>query len=430
MLAACLRIPRLADRPMHADEAVLADKFGTLLETGIWKYDPMDYHGPVLPYATLAAAWVAGQHRYVDLTESTLRAIPVAFGLALVAMPLLLVRGLGIAAAASAAGLTAISPAMVYYSRYYIPETILVCLTAGLIGAGFRYAETRKPGWAVLGGVLLVLMFATKETAVVAAGCMVLAVVLLRFGERRAEARRRGRLLAMFFIPEVVARAAGMRGHVAGPEYYLGFLAKTEAPICLLALVGAYWGWERPLVRFLAVFTGLMAVTYSLIPYKTPWCLLGFLHGAILLAGVGLAGMWRSHRVVATALVALSLVFLVRASPYDYTPTSPDVLKVVAAIPDADSRIQIASRDNLWPLPWYLRRFPHLEWWREISNEMKPADVILVSPALEPALIHQLYEVPPPGERPLYGNLFDGDAEVRAGVRLRGYYRVARQGSY
>ena len=30
-----------------------------------------------------------------------------------------------------------------------------------------------------------------------------------------------------------------------------------------------------------------MAVIYASIPYKTPWCVLGFLHGFILLAGVG-----------------------------------------------------------------------------------------------------------------------------------------------
>ena len=121
-LAALLRVPQLPDRPMHADEAVLADKFGTLLDTGVWRYDATDYHGPVLPYLTLVSAWAAGQHRYVDLTESVLRAVPVALGLMVVALPLLLSRGLGSDAAIAAAALTAISPAMVYYSRYTSPR--------------------------------------------------------------------------------------------------------------------------------------------------------------------------------------------------------------------------------------------------------------------------------------------------------------------
>ncbi|HOK47792.1 MAG TPA: hypothetical protein PLK67_17740, partial [Bryobacteraceae bacterium] len=132
-VAAALRLPHLADRPMHADEAVLADKFGTLLETGVYDYDPRDYHGPVLLYATLVPSWLRGIRTYVDLDEQALRIVPVFFGLLLVAMPLLLAWGVGRAEALAAAGLTAVSPAIVYYSRYYIPEMLLVCFLLGVI---------------------------------------------------------------------------------------------------------------------------------------------------------------------------------------------------------------------------------------------------------------------------------------------------------
>ncbi|MCU0247629.1 MAG: hypothetical protein MUC42_13730, partial [Bryobacter sp.] len=40
IVGAALRFPDLDARPMHADEAVLADKTGTLLETGVYRYDP------------------------------------------------------------------------------------------------------------------------------------------------------------------------------------------------------------------------------------------------------------------------------------------------------------------------------------------------------------------------------------------------------
>jgi predicted membrane-bound mannosyltransferase len=40
LLAGALRLPDLAARPMHADEAVHADKFATLLEGGGYAYDP------------------------------------------------------------------------------------------------------------------------------------------------------------------------------------------------------------------------------------------------------------------------------------------------------------------------------------------------------------------------------------------------------
>jgi predicted membrane-bound mannosyltransferase len=38
-LAAALRLPRLAQRPMHADEANQAVKAGRLYETGKYQYD-------------------------------------------------------------------------------------------------------------------------------------------------------------------------------------------------------------------------------------------------------------------------------------------------------------------------------------------------------------------------------------------------------
>ena len=60
--AALLRFVSLEDRPMHADEAVLADKLGTLIETGVYRYDPAEHHGPALLYLTYVPARIAGAH--------------------------------------------------------------------------------------------------------------------------------------------------------------------------------------------------------------------------------------------------------------------------------------------------------------------------------------------------------------------------------
>ena len=39
IVALALRLPRLHQRPMHGDEAVHADKFGELLEDGVYTYE-------------------------------------------------------------------------------------------------------------------------------------------------------------------------------------------------------------------------------------------------------------------------------------------------------------------------------------------------------------------------------------------------------
>jgi len=44
---------------------------------------------------------------------------------------------------------------------------------------------------------------------------------------------------------------------------------------------------------------------------------------------------------------------------------------------------------------------------------------------MEPALTRRLYEVPPPGQRDLYMNLFDQPVELRPGVELRGYAQLS-----
>jgi hypothetical protein len=188
-------------------------------------------------------------------------------------------------------------------------------------------------------------------------------------------------------------------------------------------------------------------VVYSAIPYKTPWCLLGFLHGMILLAGAGAAFLVRLlHGQLARALAVAVLVlggahlgvqafagsFRFAAdprNPYVYAHTSTDVFAIVGRLrdvarahPDGNGMpIQIVSRANLWPLPWYLRDFTRVAWWNGVSDEAEKTPVIVLTPDMEPALVRRLYELPPPGERELYMSLYDRPVELRPQVELRGY---------
>src|SRR5262245_23503160 len=80
-VAAGLRVTRLDSRPMHADEAILADKFGAMLASGRYAYDPRDYHGPVLAYLAWIPARLSGRTSYEALTETTLRIAPAVSGI-------------------------------------------------------------------------------------------------------------------------------------------------------------------------------------------------------------------------------------------------------------------------------------------------------------------------------------------------------------
>ncbi len=162
LAAAALRVPLLDRRPMHADEAILADKFGALLAFGAYPYDPHEYHGPVLAYLDWLPAHLSGRTSYTALTETTLRITPALAGVLVAVAPLLLAPAIGATAAVAAAALIAVSPAMVYYSRDFIPEMPFALWTALLLAAMLR----RGALWWGIAGVAAALMLATKETAV------------------------------------------------------------------------------------------------------------------------------------------------------------------------------------------------------------------------------------------------------------------------
>src|SRR5215831_13122855 len=93
--AAAIRLALLDRRPMHADEAILADKLATMLATGTYPYDPNDYHGPVLAYLAWIPARATGRTTYDSFSEASLRIAPAVSGILLVLAPLLLVPAIG-----------------------------------------------------------------------------------------------------------------------------------------------------------------------------------------------------------------------------------------------------------------------------------------------------------------------------------------------
>ena len=126
--------------------------------------------------------------------------MPVVFGAGLIVLLLLVADGLGRGPAVVAGVLTAISPAMVFYSRYYIQETLLVFFTFAAIGCAGDTSAARSIGWAVAAGASLGLMHATKETWVLAAAAMAVAVALslvwARLGGRGRRQRAEEKLAA------------------------------------------------------------------------------------------------------------------------------------------------------------------------------------------------------------------------------------------
>jgi predicted membrane-bound mannosyltransferase len=139
-VAALVRLYQLELRPMHHDEGVNGFFLMNLMRTGIFNYDPSNYHGPTLYYFTLPLAKLA--ERFQMLDSWVVRLVPVIFGMATVWLTLSLRRYIGMVGALAAAALLALSPGFVFFSRYFIHEMMFVFFTLGLVVAALRLYET------------------------------------------------------------------------------------------------------------------------------------------------------------------------------------------------------------------------------------------------------------------------------------------------
>jgi uncharacterized protein (TIGR03663 family) len=445
-VALALRLPHLDARPLHNDEAVNAIKLAELLEHGKYVYDANEYHGPTLHYFSLPFLWLTGARTADRMDDSTLRLVTVAFGVGLILVSLLFVDRLGRHAIVWSAIFTAISPAMVFYSRYFIHEMLLVFFTALTIGAGWRWYQTRLTRWAIVAGAGLGLMSATKETFVLALAGMGIAAVGARLcakhqpqhveSQAAACSTKTVQLRCFPWSPVTFAfataflvwlilfssfftnwngladsvrtylpwlkRAGGESPHIHPWSFYLERLVWFHPPkgplwseglILVFAVIGIAVSFSRkksPLHRFLAIYTITLTIIYSVISYKTPWCLLGFWHGTILLAGVGAVALWELARgrvlkvLVASALGGVIVQLAPQAwrasfdlpasnrNPYAYAQTSRNALELVKKV-EGIGRIApagyttvvkvIAPESDYWPLPWYLRRFQNTGWY-------------------------------------------------------------------
>jgi hypothetical protein len=182
LIVACvLRLGARELRPMHVDETTQSVKLGEML-SGKYQYDPRDHHGPTLLYATVPWMVVMGRS-WNELSESDLRLIPALFGISLLLLLGLIYDGLDKTALAWAALFTAVSPLMVFYSRYYIMEVLLVWFTFACIACGWRYFMSRRLIWLLWCGVCAGAMHATKETCVLHFSAMAVALAVVYIAE-------------------------------------------------------------------------------------------------------------------------------------------------------------------------------------------------------------------------------------------------------
>ncbi|MEN0059213.1 MAG: hypothetical protein AAGB31_10300 [Bdellovibrio sp.] len=291
------RLYALAEKPIHFDESINGWFSLQMQQTGFYRYDPNNYHGPLYFYLLHGAEWMWGR------SVEVLRCIPAVFSILSVL----------ICPYPAVALLILFSPAFVFFGRsgiHEMPFVFFQLMAAWGVLRSFEKGDGKALALILCGlwGMLLL-----KETFVITLFCAGLAFLSLGWNFIRQFWRAsywQGAWTQMltylmiflgvsfvliytgffknpvgfahFFqaiMPWLKTGVEGM-GHEKPFWYWFQVLAEAEPLVLLgvaLAFVGAFSSQRE--IRFMSVFSLSQLLIYSLIPYKTVWCVLSLIWG-------------------------------------------------------------------------------------------------------------------------------------------------------
>ncbi|MCK9280746.1 MAG: TIGR03663 family protein [Melioribacteraceae bacterium] len=475
------RVYELDYRPMHVDEAVHAVKFGELLEKGFYKYDPIEYHGPALSYLSIIPTIFTGKTKFSELTEYDLRIIPVIAGMILLLLILTLLKEFDYKFILLLLFLTTFSSMNLFYNRYYIQESLLVSFSFSSIISLYHFYKSKNIFWLIGAGIFAGLAASSKETWIITFGAAIISLIILVRPKIKSITNIAVKNLDLFLVPFVVVvflfytsfllnvsgindfigaflnyfnKAGSFHEHNHAWYYYFSLVTFlniegfyfTEIIILILFLLGSlnifiHWRETNKFIRFFLLFTVFNIIIYSAIPYKTPWTMMTFWQGIIIISAYSLFELNKVLRkeIWYVILAIFSLQQLYQAyqinyiysfhpkNPFVYAHSTNDVKIIGSQIEriignDESSPLYItAPKDDYWSLPWYLRKIKNISWNDKINDDVYNFPIIISSPKFESELIEKLYSNPPAGEINLYVPLFDEYMELRPGVEIRGY---------
>ncbi len=441
VIAASLRIVLLDIKPAHFDEGVNGWFADQMERTGYFRYDPTNYHGPLHFYAIFLSQTLLGRNLWA------LRLPAIIASLLAVWAVLRFREHLGGTTARIAALAMAISPAYVFFGRYSIHESWLVFFSLifcrGLLGLWAK-GERRFLFLLLAGATGMIL---TKETYVVHIGSFLLAGMVLGILEKVSPSQppmpispqhwswrdlANGSALAVltvtFFYSGTFLNFSALSGlyetfaawfhtgvAAAGHEkstyqigplnyYWIALMARYEWPALLgLILCFAYIFPSEAHLRYLAIYGCGVLLAYSLIPYKTPWCVISILWpfyfplGAFASAARRFLGYEMSPaiaRFVLAVTLAASTFLAVRLNfyrftnerePYVYVQTFPDIQTLTKPL------LEMAGKDpryyhlqghivleSYYPLPWMLGDFTRIGYYKKDEPpELLDADFVV-----------------------------------------------------
>jgi uncharacterized protein (TIGR03663 family) len=428
-LGAFLRVLLLGMKPPHFDEGINGWFVDQMTKNGFYKYDPTNYHGPFHFYVLFLSQTLFGRNLWalrLPVVLASVLCIRLTFNFE----PLV-----GRTVSRWAALAMAVSPAFVFYGRYSIHEVWLVLfsmlLLLGLLGL-WKFG-TRGYLWCAGMGVFGMIL--TKETYIIHLGCALLAVPVawathkIIRAEEAAPATQRwnyvdmvvvlctGLAALVFFYSGTFMNWRGVaglyetfeawartgtegHGHEKAWHYWLMLIGRYEPAVAVGLVVSLLTLLFRNIhLRYLAIYGVGTLMAYSIVPYKTPWCIISFVWPLLFVFGVAALLLPRKLRragfLAAGLVVAVALVLSIRLNyfrcttdtePYVYVQTYNDVFKLTDPLlalarknPNAYQLTGHIIRQSAYPLPWVLGDFMRVGYYEKETLPPKlDADFLVV----------------------------------------------------
>ncbi|HYR22518.1 MAG TPA: flippase activity-associated protein Agl23 [Chthoniobacterales bacterium] len=306
-LAAFLRFFLLGMKPPHFDEGINGWFVDQMVKNGFYKYDPTNYHGPLHFYLLLLSQTLFGRNLWA------LRLPVVLVSISCVWLTLKFEPFLGRTVSRLAALAMAVSPGFIFYGRYSIHEVWLVLFTMLFFYGLFGLWKFGTANYLWCAGMGLTGMILSKETYMLHVGCAIIAAgvcyVSNFFGkleDKRPAAQTWNYVdlavvagtsvaLIVFFYSGTFFHWNGLKGlyraykpwfetgsqghgHEKPWYYWLWLISRYEWPalagllLCLFALQ-----FKTVPLRYLAIYGVGTLMAYSIVKYKTPWCIISFI---------------------------------------------------------------------------------------------------------------------------------------------------------
>jgi uncharacterized protein (TIGR03663 family) len=415
-LAAFLRFFLLAIKPPHFDEGINGWFVDQVIKTGFYKYDPTNYHGPLHFYVLLLSQQLFGRNLWA------LRLPVVLVSTACVWLMFKFEPFVGRNVSRLAALAMAISPGCVFYGRYSIHEVWLVLFSMlfilGLLG--LWNVGTSNYLWCV--GMGLAGMILTKETYLIHVGCAALAVPVLfvsnrvdKFPQTRparqtwdnvdlAMVVATGAAIIVFFYSGTFFHWSGIKGlyqaytawfatgheghgHEKPWHYWLSkLIVRYEWPVLIGAVLCLFYRRIKNFnLRYLAIYAVGTLTAYSIVSYKTPWCIISFIWPFFFLFGAVVLLTPLKYYTVVYVMYAVTLGYSLGytiwlnyfrcttdTEPYVYVQTYNDIFKftkpLFALVRRSPLAYQLTGhiiRTSSYPLPWTLGDFAHVGYYEK-----------------------------------------------------------------